>query len=102
MITNNRRIFDKLINDFDVLLIHEADYIPGSNDHYIHTVVRPSPLSKINQNKNQIITAGQDCGLAEWIIDIDDLPYIYSLYLDPARPFEESQDEEEEQSLEEQ
>ena len=54
------------------VLIHEADHIvPSGNDHYIHTYcpsVRPSPLFKIDQNK-QIFSVGRDCELAEWIIN---------------------------------
>ena len=53
------------------VLIHEADHSPGraGSDHNFHTEC-PSVRPSVPKLQNQVtITAGLDCGLAEWIID---------------------------------
>ena len=47
-----------------IFFIHEA-----GSDHYFHTEC-PSVRPSVRKLQNQAtITAGRDCGLAEWIID---------------------------------
>ena len=54
--------------------------VPAGSDHYFHTEC-PSVLPYIPKLQNQAtITAGRDCGLAEWIID-DSCLVMYCLVL---------------------